>query len=205
MPDSISFLFRSDTVRFTPIDLQWLGGYFRFLHSAHLREFTADMRVLFRNIRSDVKDALLRYEASHVVNSDTKRFRCEEFLRSINGPGDTGNHFEIRLHPTDISERNVILDFHEQNNQTPTGCDELIGAIAEYCKQHQDKQKVFDQALPCTAILRSLNEFLQHWRGRVSLQQFTHHTGEDGALHVNAVITVRNTAAYCFCVDISIK
>lgn len=204
MPDSISFLYRSETERFTPIALQWLGGYFRMLHSVALREFTTDMRILFRNLRGVGKDALMRYEASHVVNGDTKRFRCEEFLRSINGPGD-GNHFEIRLHPTDISERNVILSFHEQNNQVPTGCDELIAAISEYCKQSKNKQKVFDQALPCIAILRSINEFLQHWRGRVSLQQFTHHTGEDGELQISAVIAVRNTAAYCFCVDLSIK
>lgn len=204
MSDSISFLFRSDTVRFNHVDLQWLGGYFRSLHSAALREFTSDMRVLFRNIKAKAENANLSYEASHVVNKNTNRYRCEEFLRSINSVGD-GNCFEIRLHPTDVSERDVILKFHEENNQTPTGCDQLIAVINEYCRDHKDKQKVFDKDIRCSAVLHSINEFLQHWRGSVSLQQLTHHTAEDGSLQISAVVLVRNTAAYCFCLDISIK
>lgn len=205
MADSISLMYRPKNMRFTNVEQSFLNSYFRQLHSMTMREFTSDMRVLFQNIRASAPtNAPMYYEAAHIVDEEKHRFRCKEMYTNRSGETPICNLVEFTLNPTDIAERDQILDFHSRN-EGPTGCDELEALLITYCNEHDEKKKVFDGGLSCTAALTCLVEFLHFWRGRTSLFKFDHNVDTEGKLHIAAIVTVRNTAAYCFHIDVVIN
>lgn len=205
MADTISLMYRPKNMRFTNVEQSFLNSYFRQLHSMTMREFTSDMRVLFQNIRETaVGGAPMFYEAAHIVDTEKQRFRCKEVYTNRNGENPISNLLEFTLNPTDIVERDKILEFH-QHHGAPTGCDELEALLTTYCNDHGEKKKVFDGNIDCVNALTCLVEFLHFWRGRTSLFKFEHIVTEEGSLQLSAIVTVRNTAAYCFHIDVVIN
>lgn len=206
MADTIFMIYRPQSIRFTNCELSFLSNYFKPLHSVTMREFTSDLRLLFRNIVDASREVqAMRYEATHILNNETRRFRCVETLTNRKDALDTPENLcEIYLHPTDIAERNAILEFHNQN-ESPTGCDEFVAMLQSYVSDNEKADKKFTGGVNAVPVLQCIIEFLHHWRGRTSLFRFDQRVDENGKTVVTAVVSVRSAAAYCLFIDVVLE
>jgi hypothetical protein len=213
--DHIRLLYRCKADTLNEGTKRFLSANFAKLYSPMFRQFAQDLRILFSNIsigRAQSSAArvdknrlgLFDYEASHLINNETNRFRCEEILTTSCSIGDEG-HFEIRLQPTTMDERNSLIEFDKQDGDAGTG----VRAMQAYFEDMARNQPEFYENIKlvngasAVMVIEEFLKFAQSWKDSARVYSFTFNQSESGKSDMSALMMVKENYAYYLRFDCS--